>query len=256
MKIVKFIIKTVLILLVLIIILLVLIFRDDFISPYREVKVGELIANKYVSFKMLSNKWEIYKDYNIKDFEKLGGVLSLNKHIPGANFEITVETQPFSFMSINMLFDPNGDYDAQSKKDEASEYVKNRNKEQGITYDHDETQYVKGLRCMGSVFSRGNGKYSTYNFVNKNYSITCGYYHKTDGKRLLIIDYTLSYAFDNTRLQGDENIKKLPDQKKIEKILKQEVKNLVNSITIKDMDIKRMKKEGLLHNIPFKSTKW
>ena len=84
----------------------------------------------------------------------------------------------------------------------------------------------------------------------KFYSIKCGYYDTTetinDGKRTLVIDYRYTH-----------NIKKPQEAKEREQTIKQAVKKAISTLKIKNIDIKRMEKEGLMHyDKEFKSTKW
>ena len=230
-------------------------------SPYRQVKLDETIQNRYVSVEAPSVKWEITKRY--KDFYSAdSGLPNIYKDVLGSRYTIDIQTYPFKWMSIDILFDRDGDYEARAKVADASEYIKNRNKEQGITYDHDETQYIQNMKCLGTVFSRNHGG-TLYSSTTKNYSITCGYYDKTetenDAKRILRVAYKYNYANNKSRLQKDSNLKReeLLTREQAEDGLKQAVKELVKTIKIKNFDRERMEKEGLMHyDKEFKSTKW
>ena len=230
-------------------------------SPYRQVKPNEIIQNRYVSAIAPSTEWEISKTY--KGFSNAEtGLPYLYKDIQGSRYTINIQTFPFKWMPIDILFDKDGDYEERARIADNSEYIKNRNKEQGISYDHDETQYLKNMKCLGTVFSRNHGG-TIYSATTKNYSITCGYYDKTikesDGKRLLLVDYKYNYTSGNTRLQKDKDLKReqLVTQAQAENGLKQAVKRLVRTIKIKNFDRDRMQKEGLMHyDKEFESTKW
>lgn len=148
-------------------------------------------------------------------------------------------------MPIKILFDGNGDVEARNKR---SENLSENDKEQGISYKRAWTDYVNGLRCSGRVFSRNFGG-SLYQATTKYYSITCGYYDKSEGKRLLIIDYRYSYAGGDSRLEADVGTKRsdLLTMQQAEDGLKQAVKQLVSTIKIKNFDRERMEREGLMH---------
>jgi len=220
-----------------------------------------LIANKNLSYDAPID-WEIHKGYNIKDFKEVNYLSGLtNWSISNATLDIHIVS--LDYFLIPILFDKNGDYEARRK------YLKNtpetlaQNKEQNITYDKGETQYVLGMKCLGTVSSRGYGG-SLYDATSKNYSITCGYYDTTEpknnGKRALRIEYSYQYANpDNTRLQKDKDLKasQIPTSKDIGDYLKAQVKQIISTIRIKNFDRQRMEKEGLMHyDKKFKSTKW
>ncbi len=247
----------------LLLMIVVFLFTGCLGSPFIPMTKDEVIENKYILFNPPNNKW--YKYYKPTRWKKSRSIPEQsqwftmgNNSYQGTNYDIEIETNPFSLTPIDILFDKDGDYEASTKADRDSEYIKNRNKEQGITYDHDETQYLKNMKCLGSVFSRSGGIYS------KNYSITCGYYDKSvkenNGKRILRIGYTYNYASGYyNRLQKDKGVpdSELLTTKQAEDALKQAVKELVKTIKIKNFDRGRMEKEGLMHyDKEFKSTKW
>jgi len=232
-------------------------------SPYRHIRTNDIIESKYITHgapKDLS--WEIIQTYNRDTWKAKQGTPGFtNWSTPNATLDIHIVS--LDYFLIPTLFDKNGDYEARRK------YLKNtpetlaQNKEQNITYDKGETQYVLGMKCLGTVFSRGYGG-SLYDATSKNYSITCGYYDTTEpknnGQRALRIEYSYQYANpQNTRLQKDKDLKaaQIPTSKDIEDYLKAQVKQIINTIRIKNFDRQRMEKEGLMHyDKKFKSTKW
>lgn len=224
----------------------------------------DTLESKYVSFRAPTLDWYLYDDkkWAIQGNGKAHMINLYNRSKKGTSYTIGVDAYPFKWMSIDILFDKDGDYEARDK------YLKNtpetlaQNKEQGISYDKDWITYINGLKCTGGVFSRNHGG-TLYSATTKNYSITCGYYDKTesenDGKRILRIAYKYSYANDKSRLQTDSNLKReeLLTKQQAEDGLKQAVKELVKTIKIKNFDRKRMEKEGLMHyDKEFQPTKW
>lgn len=227
-------------------------------SPYRQVKPNELIQNKYVSVIAPSVRWEITKRYE-KISNASAGLPRIYKDVQGSEYEINIQTYPYNWMPIDILFDKEGEYFDSDKKIE--KYSEN-DKEQGIKYKKGWVTYITGLKCTGGVFSRSYGG-TLYSATTKNYSITCGYYDKTetkdDGKRILSVDYKYNYAFNKSRLQKDTKLKReeLLTEQQAEDGLKQAVKELVKTIKIKNLDRERMEKEGLMHyDKVFESTKW
>ena len=223
------------------------------------LKQNDILENSYISFNPPSGKWGGYKKSKYFTYKK---IIYLHSYPKGATYDIELQTYPFKWMSIDILFDKDGNYEARRK------YLKNtpetlaQNKEQGISYDKGETLYLKNMKCLGSVFSRNHGG-TLYSATAKNYSITCGYYDKTEtenyGRRILRVEYKYSYANNKSRLQKDVNLKKeeLLTKQQAEDGLKQAVRELVKTIKIKNFDNERMHKEGLMHyDKEFESTKW
>jgi len=83
---------------------------------------------------------------------------------------------------------------------------------------------------------------------SKHYSLTCGYYDKKDGRRMLSISYSYNYVGGSLRHQKDEDIpgKDLASLEQAELFLKDAVKQLIGTIRIKNFDRERMEREGLL----------
>jgi len=221
----------------------------------------EVLESDYISFSPASNNWYLYDDrkWSVQSNGKSQWLNLNNNSIKGTTYDIEVQAYPFKWMSIDVLFDKNGDYEARHKQAVIADEI---DKEQNINYQKAWTTYVDSLKCLGSVFSRNHGG-TLYSARTKNYSITCGYYDKTetenDGKRILRVAYKYNYANDKSRLQKDTNLKReeLLTAKQAEDGLKQAVKELVKTIKIKNFDRERMEKEGLMHyDKEFKSTKW
>jgi len=210
--------------------------------------------NPYISFNAPQQAWYVldnkewilpYQGTKSEDASKQRQSLH-NKDY--ATFNIQIRTAPKS--SPKLYFDKNADYDDIGEKSINSERNKKINKRQGITYDNYWTSYINGLKCYGSVFLRGiGGSYAPSGY--KQYNIRCGYYHKTeaeyDGRRTIGIEYSATFSNNAS------------DEQKLQKLqaLKEAVKQIVNTIKIKDMDIDRMQAEGLLHpGKKFESTQW
>jgi hypothetical protein len=174
-----------------------------------------------------------------------------NSSINNASLTIGVNAWPFDWMPIDILFDKDGDYEARFESGINHPATLATNKEQNITYDKRETQYFQGMKCLGGVYSRGDKHYS------KNYGLTCAYYHLTEGKRIFRLDYSFYGGGNGWVLDKDtgKKIKSIP-QASAEEILKKGVDELLTTVKLKDVDWKRMKKEGLLHDKPFKTISW
>jgi len=215
--------------------------------------------NEYVRFQPPNGDWETFWNPLFTDSSKHKEVKAqeamFHKYVKGATYDMWIQTYPFEWMPIDILFDKDGDFEARSKYLSNTPATLARNKEQGISYDKDWTTYVQGLKCLGSVFSRSHGGVLK-SLASKNYSITCGYYDKNEGRRILRIAYTYRHAGGMLRHQKDKGVpeEQLITVEQAEAWLKNAVREVVASIRIKNLDRERMQAEGLLHpNKAFKS---
>jgi len=238
----------------LIFLLLIITFSGCISSPYREVKPDEIIENKNLSF-VAPMGWRVVKEYPWNNYLNENGTPGLYKDIHGSNLTFHIFTDPYRTVQMYILFDKDEEYYDSNNRVATFDKI---DKEQGIKYKKGWITYVNGLKCSGGVYSRSGG------IGSKNYSIACGYYDTTeiedDGKRVLRIDYRYNYMSDyyNSLLQ-DKGVprKEWFTREEAEAMLKDAVKQAVQTLTIKNIDIPRMEKEGLIHyDKEFKSTKW
>jgi hypothetical protein len=213
-------------------------------SPYREVKPNEIIESKDLSYIVPSTEWEVHKSYNREEWKDKKGLPYLSDFTE--NTEFSIYTSNYRKGWQDEFFKTDGDYyDSDVKKEVFSQ----NDKETGLTYKKGWITYVNHLKCTGGVFSRGFGG-SYYSGGVKFYNISCGYYDTTevdnDGKKILEIDYRYTH-----------NTKKPQEAKQKERKIKDAVKKAVSTLKIKNIDIPRMEKEGLMHyDKEFESTKW
>ncbi|QOY55604.1 hypothetical protein HUE87_05080 [Candidatus Sulfurimonas marisnigri] len=239
----------------LILILAIIFFSGcSFGSSYRNVTPNEYIENKYVSVNIADSSYRINKKYDtVPKLET--GLPSFNKSRNGTSYKINFRTYPYKdALFYKQFFNKDAVYD---DSDIVKETYDENDKEQGINYKKGWQVYVNDMRCAGGVYARVSK--GLYQHVDKNYGITCGYYDKTEGRRLLDISYSYFYANGNTRLQKDKDKprEELVSQEQAEEGLKEAVKALVKTIKIKNLDKERMEKEGLMHyDKEFESTKW
>jgi hypothetical protein len=246
----------------LLIIITPFLFNGCFGSPFTPMTKDEIIENRYISFNPPNDKWLNFHKH--KRWKKSKNILSqresfamLSYGYPGTTYDLEIETYPsFEGRGNHIFFDnKNEEY---SDSDKVEEVYDENDKETGLNYRRSWVTYINGLKCTGGVFSRSGGMYVKF------YNISCGYYDKTqtqnNGKRIIGIEYRYNYAsgYYNS-LQKDKGvpISELLTHQQAEDGLKQAVKELVKTIKIKNIDIKRMEKEGLIHyDKEFKSTKW
>ena len=215
-------------------------------SPYRQVKLNEVIQNHDLSYKVPDTNWEIHKGYSKEKYQNKRGIPGLYSF--KENMQFAIYTDPFSFMEISMLFDKDADYVARHKRLSRTPETKAQDEEQGITYRKGWVAYVNHLKCTGNVYSRGFREDYSRGGI-KWYSLTCGYYDttetKVDGKRTLRITYRYTH---NTRTNKGQQR---------QHIIKDAIRKTLQNFKIKNIDVKRMEKEGLMHyDEKFESTKW
>lgn len=207
-----------------------------------------IVENTYISFTPLQG-WYTYKEnpwHVSQSGEEAQWVYLNNNSIKGATYEIEVDTWPFKWKPYKGYFDRNAEFKKVLKDEDMK--LDDNDREQGIGYVRQWVSYIQGLKCTEGVFSRspvgamkGTG--------SKNYSLTCGYYDKVEGKRLLHISYSYIYAGGSVRHQKDADTpqSELISLEQAELGLKQAVKQLISTIKIKNFDRKRMEREGLMH---------
>lgn len=227
-------------------------------SPYRDVKVNEVMENKDLKY-IAPMSWKIHKKYYVNDYKDKRTIPGLDKDIHGSNLTFHIFTDNYYESNGRNFFDKNLEYfDSDKKIRKLSKKEIESDKRYSVSYQKEWITYVSSLKCEGSVAIRGGG------IGVKWYYISCAYYDTTetedDGKRTLEIQYRYNYMSDyyNSLLQ-DKGVPREEwfTREEAEAILKDAVKQAVQTLTIKNIDIPRMEKEGLMHyDKEFKSTKW
>ena len=111
----------------------------------------DTLESKYVSFRAPALSWYLYDDkkWVIQGNGKAHMINVYNRSKKGTSYTIGVDAYPFSWMSIDILFDKDGDYEARDKYLSNTPETLAQNKEQGISYDKDWITYINGLKCTG-----------------------------------------------------------------------------------------------------------
>ena len=210
-------------------------------SPYRVMTKGEPLESRYVSYQAPDSDWKISKNSDPSSWSS--GISSQQK---GASYTIQIANYPLSDADNLQYFNKDAEY-VQTSKDEDMK-IGSIEKEQGIGYIRNWTSYAMGLKCAEGVFSRSQGGLMTP-ISNKNYSLLCGYYDRTEGMRLLSIRYRYNYAGGTVRHESDKNTpqEELLTLDQAELGLKQAVKKIVATLKIKNVDWERMQREGLVY---------
>jgi len=211
--------------------------------------------NPYISFNAPTKNWRIYnRKWRIGTNNNRFYKTIFNDSLSNGSLEIEVTSKPTnSIVYFNKDFDYHEMWERMNKDPREIE----RNREQNITYDEAEVTYYRGMKCTNSVFSRGYGG-DMYSASSKNYLLSCGYYHKTEGKRLIVVSYRYYGASGVSRLQEEAGKKAtdIPPLSEAERVLKKDLKEVLDSIVLKDVDWDRMDREGLLYDKPYKTIRW
>lgn len=216
--------------------------KTSYISPH------DVIENEYVSFSPPDGGWYYTGQlWVIQENGKAQFARIDNDSVNGATYQMDVETWPFKWLQRHDFFDKDSKYKTILNDEEME--LNDNDREQGIGYVRQWIAYVHGMKCSEGVFSRSRG--GVYKDIgSKNYGVCCGYYDKREGKRILCISYIYNYAGGSIRHQKDADVPqdKLPTVRDVELRLKRDVKQLIGSLRIKNMDVERMEREGLLHH--------
>jgi len=185
-----------------------------------------------------------------------------NLDISGAKYDVDLDVkeldgEPQRLQYYQKYFIPSFDWDEYFNQQLVT-YAK-AHEEQNMKFYEQEINYFRGLKCKQVSFSRAGGY--GFGFARKNYSLQCGYYTTTGKKVGLSIVYIYSASIsDNSpyKMSKDVNYKgKYYPIKVVEDDFKQRIKYMIDSIELKNIDIERMKKEGLYYEgREFKSSTW
>jgi hypothetical protein len=214
-------------------------------SPYRQVKPSELIESGALSIVIPDRNWKIPKGYNKEKYKKKTALPHIY-HLT-QNMKFSIHTYDYKArIAQKQFFNKAAKY--RDTDIDGEEAFTQNDKETGISYRKRWVSYLNDMKCQGGVYSRGFGG-SYYSGGVKFYTIICGYYDttetKNDGQRMLSINYRYTHNTKTT-----EGIQR-------EKTVKQAVKKAISTLKIKNIDIPRMEKEGLMHyDKVFESTKW
>lgn len=210
-------------------------------SPYRYLAENEIIESRYVTYVAPDAAWEVSKNRSTDHWSS-----GIHAWLKGVTYDITVQSYPYSDTDYFNYFDKSAEY-VQVRNDNEMK-LGEKAREQGIGYVRQWTSYAMGLKCVEGVFSRNSGGFMA-SVTSKNYGISCGYYHKTDGRRVIDISYRYNYAGGPVRHEADKDTprEELLTLEQAEMGLKQAVKKIVTTLQIKNMDRERMQREGLLY---------
>lgn len=239
-------------------------------STRQVLKQNQEISNKSISIKWNTHKWDFNKeehqayvlfsqgygdDYqtmyikiNYQDIHGKIGILVLPYN---ANYALNGGKHYLP--DSNLLFEKNSNYKKLKRKPDGTPLMMTVNAYGTRVYNEkwEDITYIKGLRCIDSVFLRH------LPWSEKVYKTYCGYYDKNKNKKILYIEYSHDDIVQHRYWKQYDNIDILPTSQPFEILIKQAVKELVKTIKIKNFDKEKMIEEGLYYpNEEFKSTKW
>lgn len=226
------------------IVLLILIFVSGCSGgKYFYLTDADVIENPYIAFNPPKQDWYLYKT---RDWRVLyGGTSSEDtaiqwiwlSNINSSILDVTISTD--NYISSEDDYYLNSDFDEGYGRYFTNLDELKRDRIQGITFHEMWTTYIYGIHCRANSYLQGiGGSYAPTG--SKTTHIGCGYYDKTisenDGMRMISIRFTINFYASTADEQKMEN----------ERYLKDAVKQIVESIKIKNLDVERMEAEGLM----------
>lgn len=146
--------------------------------------------------------------------------------------------------ALKAFFDKNGDFEALLSDPDIyyDSYMAYNKKWSNVTY-------VQGMKCLGDTFLQGQADQM------KVYDVTCGYYDKNKGRRVLNINFGYrskdlpSNNYNNSYSNWKEisNTGEIPHVQPVEDLTKQAAKQIISTLKIKNFDRVRMERDGLMH---------
>lgn len=227
----------------------------SFGSRMIEVSNQDKFDNPYMSFNAPKKNWKVHiRDWRIGTGGNRFYKSIYNRSLKNGTLVIEMTSKPTNSI---VYFNQDFDYHEMWERKRSDPKRIEIHREQNITYDEAEVTYYRGMKCTNSVFSRGYGG-DMYSASSKNYLLSCGYYHKTEGKRLIVVSYRYYGASGVSRLQEEAGMKAsdIPPLSEAERVLKNDLKEVLDSIVLKDVDWDRMNREGLLYDKPYKTIRW
>ena len=173
-------------------------------------------------------------------------LINFDRHIPNMMSEdvkITVRVPPEN-QNINFLLDKKRSDDLERTRAlPPTKWERKNLAERGVTYNKHYVDYIGGLKCTTNAESSniamgvGHIKYYT----------VCGYYDVNGAKKRIDIFYNYTYPHSGIKYDSDTKSSSVTPQV-MQKQFKQDMKAILDSLMIHDMDREKMNKEGLLYD--------
>ncbi len=206
-----------------------------------------LAPSSYPKIPFETYKERIFSDYTIFLFRTIPNMMKENITLSVVRI-IDGDEEKYSYVKdLKILLDK--DKNKIFDKEFTNRYLDDGEMSNHLTmranYSKRYINFVGKLKCMESVKSNniadGVGR--------KNYNIGCPYYDKQGNKKYIYITASMNFTFDGTKFDGSDNPSlakyKLLD---IEKQFKMDMKEILDSLEIYDIDIERMQKDELLYD--------
>jgi hypothetical protein len=220
------------------------------------VTAEDHFSSPYIAFHAPDANWYVYdSEWHINESKTSYSKKIFNNQ--ASNGSSSIEVSSFTKVA-SYFFEADHDYVKHFEAYQNSAEQIELRREQGIDFYKAEVLYFQGMRCTNSAFSRSYGG-SAYSASSKNYTLACGYYHKSEGRRMLLISYRYYGASDASTHLVKSGDALQPSSKPIsdaEIRLKSDLLQVLATIELKDVDWQRMQDEGLIHDKPFVNTRW
>ena len=213
----------------------------------------DTLENAHIKVRPPLGEWKIFDRSFHESVEGESRHVFHKDDIPGVRysiyFKVYSENYRFFKKRFPSFFDPKFGSDVILKNRRETNSIR-IDKEQGINYRHHDETYLNGVKCQRYVTAPNWGGYNS-NRAMKNYYITCAYYDTNGDKQALYINYMYQASISQNspfKMAKDLNYKgEYQPIKEVEKDFKQRLKFMFESIEFKNIDIERMKREGLYY---------
>jgi len=207
----------------------------------------EVIENKNIKFHSpLGEFLSVYKKLSPVHKAYDGGINFFKRDVPGTSYVVDFESYNENFPLdeyYGYLFNPQLDWKAYEKELQAKNTYRHGYRLQKV--------YLHNLACGLISYSNSPFDYMASR-ASKHYILKCGYYAKDGTKKAFVVDHFYATQLSKKSFTyGDiigKNYKgKYSPVMFIEQDFQRRAKHMIDSIELKEIDIPRMKREGLYH---------
>jgi hypothetical protein len=213
----------------------------------------EIIEDKIVKFRSPLGEFWSTSDKLIISAKSRDGRITFNKDLPGARYTVSFSSFNEKYTSLEKyygyLFNPQLDWEEYEKELQAKDnMLEVEARWHGYRL---QKVYLNNLACGLVSYSRSPFDYMASS-ANKSYSLECGYYAKDGTKKVFDIYHfyqtNLSQkAFTHGDVVGKNYQGKYSPVMFVEQDFQRRAKHMIESIELKEIDMPRMKREGLYH---------
>lgn len=208
------------------------------LKPHAKLSTLSVSVNTSNSFP--SYPWEAWFVFSEK-------YIQLFRHLPNMMSEdvrITVEAIPQNEIANDYLLykNKNGQMEERYKNFKMSDWEKKNNAERGVRYVKNYIDFIGEMKCGTRVESSS----IALGVGVKSYQTNCNYFDNQNGAKNIHFYYHYISSFNGTKFQDSTST--IASGEDLERLFKQDMKEIFDSLVIHDMDREKMSKDGLLHD--------